>query len=63
MEQALNGVIKDLPPALKALADYVDECIVQIGRDFGGSHPLPEALRDYVGEIKGLKEGESLDHH
>src|SRR5206468_3663526 len=31
------------------------------GREFGGSHPLSEALRDYVAEIKGLKEGESLD--
>lgn len=48
-------------PALKALADYVDECIVQIGREFGGNHPVSEALREYVGEIQGLKEGESLD--
>jgi len=48
-------------PALKSLADYVDECIVQIGREFGGNHPLSVALREYVAEIAGLKEGESLD--
>src|SRR5207249_6092034 len=40
---------------------YVDECIVEIGREFGGNHPLSAALREYVAEIAGLKEGESLD--
>ena len=43
------------------LAGYVDECIVDLSRRCGGSHPLAEALQGFVGEIAGLKEGESLD--
>jgi len=48
-------------PALAGLAEYVDGCLVELGRRYGGAHPLAGALRDFVGGIQGLKEGESLD--
>jgi DNA helicase II / ATP-dependent DNA helicase PcrA len=47
--------------SLKALGNYVDNCIVDLARRCPGTHPLALALRSYVGDIGGLKEGESLD--
>lgn len=47
--------------ALADLADYVDSCIVELGRRCGGAHPLAATLREYVAGIEALKEGESLD--
>lgn len=47
--------------ALADLAAYVDGCIVDLGRRCAGKHPLAEALRGFVADINGLKEGESLD--
>jgi len=51
----LNG------PALQNLARYVDECIVDLGRNYGGPHPLAGTLQEFVADIVNLKEGESLD--
>jgi DNA helicase-2/ATP-dependent DNA helicase PcrA len=47
--------------ALADLANYVDSCIIELGRGWGSPHPLANALRNYVNEIQALKEGESLD--
>jgi len=47
--------------SLLELAQYVDNCIVGLGRQCSGAHPLAEALRTFVGEIQGLKKGQSLD--
>ena len=47
--------------SLLALAQYVDDCIMDLGRQCSGNHPLAQILRAFVGEIQGLKEGESLD--
>lgn len=43
------------------LAAYVDSAIVEVGRRFGGTHPLAATLREWTSEIGGLQEGESLD--
>jgi len=48
-------------PALEHLADYVDACIVELGRKCGAPHPLAGALQEFVADIANLKEGESLD--
>ena len=47
--------------AVAKLATYVDDAIVQLGRRFGGSHPLAEALQQWTSEIAALQEGEALD--
>lgn len=47
--------------AVAALATYADEAIVELGRRFGGPHPLAEALQEWTGEIASLTEGEALD--
>jgi DNA helicase-2/ATP-dependent DNA helicase PcrA len=47
--------------ALADLAAYVDGCIVDLGREYRGKHPLAEALRGFVADINGLKPGDSLD--
>jgi len=47
--------------AVAELAAYVDDTIVQLGRRFGGPHPLAEALQRWTGEIARLQEGEALD--
>jgi DNA helicase-2/ATP-dependent DNA helicase PcrA len=47
--------------ALADLVNYVDSCIVELGRGWGAPHPLAKALRNYVTDIQSLKEGESLD--
>jgi DNA helicase-2/ATP-dependent DNA helicase PcrA len=43
------------------LARYIDGCILDLGRTYGGKHPLAQALRGFVAEIQGLREGQSLD--
>jgi DNA helicase-2/ATP-dependent DNA helicase PcrA len=48
-------------PALASLGEYVDGCLVELGRRCDGSHPLAQALRGFVADIQGLKAGESLD--
>ena len=47
--------------AVAALAAYVDDAIVQLGRRFAAPHPLAEALQRWTGEIAALQEDESLD--
>jgi DNA helicase-2/ATP-dependent DNA helicase PcrA len=47
--------------AIAELAAYVDDAIVQLGRRFGGSHPLAETLRRWTREIAALQEGDALD--
>lgn len=47
--------------AVTALAAYVDETIVQLGRRFAAPHPLAAALQRWTGEIARLHEGEALD--
>ena len=43
------------------LARYTDRATVELGRRFGGDHPLGQALRGFVKEIDKLKEKEALD--
>ena len=52
--EAAGGAVADL-------TRYVDDCIVELGRLCGGSHPLAMALRAFSGQIADLKEGDSLD--
>ncbi len=47
--------------AVAALAAYVDDAIVQLGRRFASPHPLAEALQRWTGEIADLGEDEALD--
>lgn len=52
----------ELRGALKALGDYVDECLVQLARDWGSAAPaLTGALQRFTDEIEGLHEGQTLD--
>lgn len=48
-------------PALRDLADYVDTCIVDLGRNYGEPHPLAKELQRLTRDIASLKPGESLD--
>lgn len=43
------------------LATYVDSCIIQLGRTYPSPQLIAQALKEYVGEIQGLQESESLD--
>lgn len=47
--------------AIARLARYVDKCIIDVGRRFGGVHPLAAALQDWTAQIEALGEGETLD--
>ena len=47
--------------ALRALAEYVDEGIVLLGKKYGGVHPLAKRLQQFVANIENLNQGESLD--
>lgn len=51
----------DVRGAVARLARYVDECLVDLGRRFGGDHPLAEALQEWTAQIAALGEGETLD--
>jgi DNA helicase-2/ATP-dependent DNA helicase PcrA len=51
----LNGT------ALQNLARYVDDCIVDLGRNYGAPHPLAGTLQEFVAGIGDLKQGQSLD--
>ncbi|HPU01701.1 MAG TPA: ATP-dependent DNA helicase [Bacillota bacterium] len=46
--------------ALKALACYVDDCLIDLARGFSDS-PLVALLRHYAADIENLAPGESLD--
>jgi DNA helicase-2/ATP-dependent DNA helicase PcrA len=48
-------------PALQALADYVDNCITDLGRNYPHPHPLAKALQGFVLGVLSLQEGQSLD--
>jgi DNA helicase II / ATP-dependent DNA helicase PcrA len=48
-------------PALTALAQYVDGCIVELARACQGSPTLAEAIRGFTSEISSLAEGDALD--
>ena len=47
--------------ALRELADYVDSCIVELGRNYGEPHPLAVELQRLTGEVATLESGQSLD--
>lgn len=47
--------------SLLKMASYIDECIVELGKNFPQPHPLALALREVQAEIAGLKKGEALD--
>src|SRR5947209_8391299 len=47
--------------ALRDLAAYVDEGIVELGRSYGDPHPLAKELQRLTAEIAALTPGESLD--
>ncbi len=47
--------------AVLNLANYVDKALVELGRRFGGPHPLARALQRWTNEIITLKPGQTLD--
>ena len=51
----------NLAGATKELADYVDNALVELGRNYADPHPLAQTLAGAVAEVGGLQEGESLD--
>jgi DNA helicase-2/ATP-dependent DNA helicase PcrA len=48
-------------PALRELAAYVDDCIVELGRNYGEPHPLAKEIQRLTKDVADLKPGESLD--
>lgn len=50
--------------ALNDLAGYVDSCLVALAEaGVIDDHPLARTLRQFVAEVEGLKEGETLNRH
>ena len=47
--------------AVAALAEYVDDALVELARAFAFPHPLAKALRGWCAEIETLSPGETLD--
>jgi DNA helicase-2/ATP-dependent DNA helicase PcrA len=47
--------------ALQEMASYVDDCIVDLAKNFAHPHPLAKSLRRFEDEIHGLRPGETLD--
>lgn len=47
--------------SLAALAQYIDDGILDLGRRFGGKQPLAKLLQQFVRQIQGLQKGEALD--
>lgn len=47
--------------SLKALADFVDECIVELAQKAKPAESLTETLRRFAAEIQALRPGETLD--
>ena len=47
--------------SLLKMTAYIDECIVELGKNFPQPHPLAIALREVQAEIAGIKKGEALD--
>jgi len=47
--------------ALKELAKYVDDCILDLASRCAQPHPLSMKLRELTDKVEGLKKGESLD--
>lgn len=47
--------------AVANLANYVDEALIQLGRNFGPPDPLADTLQQWTSEIAALEEGETLD--
>ena len=52
---------REVRGAVANLARYVDDALVDVGRNFGDPHPLARALQRWTGEIAALQEGETLD--
>ena len=48
-------------PALQNLANYVDECIVALGRSYPAPHPIAWLLQDFTRAIEDLRETQALD--
>jgi DNA helicase-2/ATP-dependent DNA helicase PcrA len=48
-------------PALRELAAYTDDCIVELGRNYGEPHPLAKEIQRLTKDVADLKPGESLD--
>ena len=51
----------DVGGAVWRLAKYVDRALVDLGRNFGSTHPLAQGLQEWRAEIEALQEGETLD--
>jgi len=47
--------------ATKDLADYVDQAIMDLARQFAAPHPLLDALRGWTADIAALRPGQALD--
>ncbi len=51
----------ELAGALRNLAKYVDEAIVELSKRFASPHPLAGELQRWTDEIAALQDGETLD--
>jgi len=46
---------------LRELASYVDECLVELGRNYPDPHPLAKLLQDFTWEIANLRGKQTLN--
>ena len=47
--------------SLNEMVSYVDDCLIELGRNFGNPHPLSLCIQQFVADIRLLQEGETLD--
>lgn len=47
--------------ALRDLAEYVDDCITELGSKYKYPHPVAKVLRRFVAQLEELGEGDRLD--
>ena len=47
--------------AVRRLANYVDDALVDLGKNFDSTTPLARGLKNWKAEIDALQEGETLD--
>ncbi len=56
-----NGRGEIAGAGLRSLAEYIDQCLVDLGRSFPDPHPLAKILQNFSWEIANLKEKETLN--
>ena len=46
---------------LEEMASYVDDCIIDLSKNFAAPHPLSHCIQGFEAQIRELKPGETLD--